>query len=82
VIFHFLRPRGRGGPRPGPRGGVWGGPPPAGAGAAGAAARRSALVWKRRSGAFSSAFASTASSPLGRSGRTEVSRGGSSDRWA
>jgi hypothetical protein len=43
---------------------------------------RSAHVWKRRSGAFSSAFAITASSPPGSSGRTELIRGGSSDRWA
>ena len=43
---------------------------------------RSAQLWKRRSGDFSSALAITASSPPGSSGRTEVSRGGSSDRWA
>ena len=47
-----------------------------------AAEMRSAQVWNRRSGDFSSALAITASSPPGRSGRTEVSRGGSSDRCA
>ena len=43
---------------------------------------RSAQVWKRRSGDFSSALAITASRPPGSSGRADVSRGGSSERCA
>ena len=47
-----------------------------------AADSRSAQVGKRRSGAFSSALPITASSPPGSSGRTDVRRGGGSERCA